>query len=269
MATDSEQLLVLVEAKIADFERNLRKANATAQREFGAIERRGAESAKKLQGIFANVGRGITESLKGFGGGILAGGIAGLVSTESLRRLGEVVKSVADMADEADRIGLPVEDFQALTFAAHQAGVESEKVKDIFAKFNLEIGEAVTKGNDLAKILAANNVPLKDANGKIRDQKVLFYEVTNLIRNAKTQQEAAVIAMAAFGRGAADALPFLQQGASAIREGEQAARDSGAVISKELVDKAREFDDKWTAAWDSWTAKSKASVLEVLTEIST
>lgn len=246
MATDTEQLVVLLEARIRDFEKNMAKASQTAQRDFGAIERRGQLSARRLQGIFGDVGSSIKTSLNGIGGGFLAGGLAGLVSEQTLRALGQVVKSVADMADEAGRIGLAVEDFQSLTFAARQSGVEADKITDLMQKFNIEIGEAATKGNDLSRILAANNVPLLDTNGKLRTTKELFYDIANLIKNAKTQQEAALIAMTAFGRGAGDALPFLQQGADAIRDGEQAARDAGAVISQELVAKAQEFDDAFT-----------------------
>lgn len=267
MATDTEQLVVLLEARIRDFERNMAKASSTAQREFGAIERRGRQSAQKMQGILGDMGNAIKSSLGSIGGGFLAGGLAGLISEQTVRQLGQMVKSVADMADEAARINLPVEDFQALTFAARQSGVEADKLADLMQKFNLELGEAQNKGNELSRILAANNIPLTDMSGKLRDQKALFYDVTNLIRNAKTQQDAAVIGAAAFGKAYADALPFLQQGSQAIKEGEQAARDSGAVISKELVAKAQEFDDRWTAAWDTWRAKGKSAVLEVLGEM--
>ena len=71
MADDTEQLVVLLEARIRDFERNMAKANSTAQREFGAIERRGQQSARNLQGIFGGLGTSITDSFKGVGGGFL------------------------------------------------------------------------------------------------------------------------------------------------------------------------------------------------------
>jgi muramidase (phage lysozyme) len=264
-STDTEQLVVLLEARIRDFERNMAKASGTAGREFGAIERRGQQSAKRVEGLFGNVGKSINGSLRGFGGGLLAGGIAGLISEQTVWQLGAAVKSVADMADEAERIKLPVEDFQALGFVARQAGIEAGNVTDLFQKFQLAVGDAALKGNDLSKILEANGIKIRDANGKIRNQKSLFYDVVNLIKNAKGQQEAAVIAMAAFGKGAKDALPFLQQGSEAIKKGEQAARDVGSVISKELVAKAQEFDDRWTAAFDTFSAQGKTAILELLT----
>jgi muramidase (phage lysozyme) len=267
MPTETEQLVVLLEARINQFERNMAKASGTAGREFDKIERRGQQSARKVEGLFSNIGKNINGSIKGFGGGLLAGGIAGLVSEQTVRQLGQVVKSVADMADEAERVKLPVEDFQALSYAARQSGLEQENITDLFQKFQLSIGEAATKGNDLTKVLEANGIKIRDANGNIREQKELFYEVVNLIKNAKTQQEAALIAQMAFGKSSKESLAFLRQGADAIREGEKAARSAGAVISKELVAKAAEFDDRWTAAWDSWTAKGKSSILEVMVEV--
>ncbi|WP_421695481.1 hypothetical protein [Aestuariivirga sp.] len=265
MANETEQLVVTLEARIRDFERNMAKASGTAGKEFGAIERRALQSARKMEGVFGNLGGAIKGSLGSIGPGFLAGGIAGLISAEGLQAIGNAVKSVADLADQAARVNVPVEDFQTLSFAAHQAGVETDKLENILQIFNREIGEAAIKGGDLKKILDANGVSLTDSNGKLRSTKELFYELVTLVSRAKTAQEAMVIATAAFGRGAGDALPFLRQGAQALREGEQAARDSGAVIDEQLVQAAADFDDKWTAAWDVWKAKGKGAILEVMT----
>jgi hypothetical protein len=264
MANDTERLVIELEARIRDFERNMEKASRTASKEFGAIEGRGKQAAQRVEGLFSQIGKNINSSV---GGSFLAGGLAGLISEQSVRALGQMVKSVADMADEAARVNLPVEDFQALVYTARQAGIEQENVTTLFQKFQLSIGDAVAKGNDLQKILEANGVKLTDSNGKIRTQKELFYDVVNLIKNARTQQEAALIANEAFGKSAKDALPFLQQGADAIREGEQAAHDVGAVISEELVKKAAAFDDAFTSAWDSFKAHGKTAVLEVMGEV--
>ena len=69
---------------------------------------------------------------------------------------------------------------------------------DLLKKFNVEVGEASTKANDLAKLFEANGVALRNQDGTLRSTKDLFYEITNLIANAKSQQEAAVIAQMAF-----------------------------------------------------------------------
>ncbi len=206
---------------------------------------------------------GINKSLAGIGVS-LVGGLGLEALTRTVRN---VVADVARLADEAKRSGIDPETLQAIAFAGRQAGVETEKITDLMQKFNLEIGEAATKGGDLAKILAANGVEIRDSNGNLKDTESLFYRVVDLIKNAKSQQEAAVIAMAAFGKQAGDALPFLQQGAQAIQEGEGAARAAGAVISNELVAKADSFDDAWTAAWDAFSAKGKAAVIDVLSEL--
>ena len=59
MATETEQLVVLLEARIKDFERNMAKASSTAQKEFGAIERRASQSARKMQTVFGDAGNAI------------------------------------------------------------------------------------------------------------------------------------------------------------------------------------------------------------------
>jgi len=267
MAEETEQLVVQLEARIRDFERNMEKASGTADKSFSAIERRAKSSAAKLEATFGNVGQALKERFGDIGKELLIAGGGALISEKSLEAIREVVKSVADMADQAESIGLAVEDFQAIAFAGHQSGVETDKLTSLFQKFNVQVSEARTKGNDLSAILQANGVSLFNANGELRTQKELFYEIVHLITSAKSAQDQAAIAQAAFSKGGADALPFLKQGVEAIQQSEQAARDSGAVISKELVEKAHAFDDAWTAVWDSFSARSKSAVLGIMTDL--
>ena len=49
MASETEQLVVSLEARIRDFERNFQKASKTANDSWGQIERRGEQGAQKVQ----------------------------------------------------------------------------------------------------------------------------------------------------------------------------------------------------------------------------
>lgn len=59
MATETEQLVVALEARIRDFERNFQRATRTADNNFSRIERRAQQSAKRmeasLKGSVANI----------------------------------------------------------------------------------------------------------------------------------------------------------------------------------------------------------------------
>lgn len=256
MATEVEGLTIVMQASLKQFEQAFAKMRSMTVKELRTVERQAQHSATKIERSLSGIGAGIK--------GGLIGAIGGFGLDSIARTIKGLVDDIGKIADESARAGIDAETFQAFALTALDVGVEQEKITSLMQKFNLEIGEAATKGNDLSKILKLNGVSLTDANGKIRDTKSLFFDVVDLISNANSQQEAAVIAMAAFGKQAADALPFLQQGSKAIKDGEQAARAAGGVLSNELVAAADEFSDRWARTWALWKAQGARSILTII-----
>lgn len=250
---DLEKLTILLEAQTKQFENAMKRMDRLTRETTGRAEK----NLSRLDKVLSKTGAGFANFAKG----AALGAIGGIGIDRLATSIGQAVKQMAELADEAKRAGVSAEDLQAVGFAAMQAGSSTEDMVDLLKKFNVEVGEAATKSNDLAKLFEANGVSLRDQNGTIRSTKDLFYEIVDLIAHAKTQQEAAVIAQMAFGKAAGDALPFLQQGAAAIKESEQNARDLGAVISNETIAKADEFDDRWSAAWAVWEANAKSAII--------
>jgi tape measure domain-containing protein len=86
MATDQERLLVALEARIRDFERNMNKAAGIGDKSFSRIENRAKVSASRVQSSFAKVGLGVNKAFGNFGAGLL-GGIAAGFSADKLKDL--------------------------------------------------------------------------------------------------------------------------------------------------------------------------------------
>src|SRR5690348_11655757 len=86
MATDQERLLVALEARIRDFERNMNRAANTGGKTFDRIERRAKVSASRVESSFAKVGLGVNKAFGNFGAGLLGGIVAGF-SADKLRGL--------------------------------------------------------------------------------------------------------------------------------------------------------------------------------------
>ncbi|MHB2165723.1 tape measure protein [Alsobacter sp. R-9] len=63
MAGDTEQLVVSLEARITQFEKAFARANATASRNWTAIERRGQQAARNLERSFARAGNGVSAQI--------------------------------------------------------------------------------------------------------------------------------------------------------------------------------------------------------------
>lgn len=256
---DLEKLTVLLEAQTKQFDSAMKRV----ARLTDDAANKATRSLGRLDKALAKTNAATANFMRNFA----LGAIGGLGFERLASSIGEAVKQMADLADEANRAGTSAEDLQAIGFAAQQAGSSTEELVDLMKKFNVLVGEAGTKSNDLAKLFEANGVALRNQDGTLRSTKDLFYEMTNLIANAASHQEAAKIAAIGFGKAAGDALPFLMQGAEAIKQGEQAARDVGAVISNELIAKAEEFDDRWAAKWSAFSARAKSALVETLTAI--
>lgn len=103
--TDQERLVVSLEARIRDFERNFRKAGRVANDNFVKIERRAKRSADRLEKTMAGASSRVNETLRNFGRGLLAGvaagGVAGIV-----KQIGDVAEGIAAIGDRAKQAGL-------------------------------------------------------------------------------------------------------------------------------------------------------------------
>jgi hypothetical protein len=253
---DFERLLVSFEANLKKYQGQVEKAAGLSDKAASKIEKR----FQKMEGNLARIGRNFSGSLlDGLNPAVLASAAGGAIAAMARN----AVKDLADIKDNADRAGLSIQEFQKLTFVARQGGGGAEDIVDLFQKLNKSLSEAKSKGNDLGKILEANNVPLVDANGNLRKNTDLFENIVDLINNAANEQDATAISMAAFGKSAADALPFLKQSSAEIRRQKELA----ATIGDDIVKAAADFDDAWTAAWDNWTTKGKAAAGAVLKAI--
>jgi hypothetical protein len=249
---DLETLVVSLEAQLKQFEKSMSRAYPMADKAASQIEKR----FKKAESQLASFG-------KGFASGFIAG-LPALGASAFAAFARNVVSDLAEIKDNADRAGLSIQEFQKLTFVARQGGGGASDIVDIFQKLNKNLAEAKAKGNDLAKILEANNVPLTDANGQLRSNVALFENIVDLINNAKNEQEATLVSMAAFGKSAADALPFLKQSSAELRR----TKELAAVIGPDLVNAAAAFDDRLTAGWDNFKTRGKAAIADMLREFS-
>ncbi len=105
MSNATEQLVVSLEARIRDFEKNFAQANRTANDNFSRIERRAQQAARNLEKSFATSAARVGASMSSIGGmfGLGArGGAASIAGT--VGALKEVASSVAQIGATADRV---------------------------------------------------------------------------------------------------------------------------------------------------------------------
>lgn len=230
---DTQRLVALIEANTKSFERALNRLEGVTKRSMGNVQR----EVSKIDAALKSAGAAVTSFVRGFAVGAIAAGVTGLAAMAK-----NAISTAAALNDVAQNTGIAASELQKLAFAAEQSGGSAESLLNSFKKFNVEIGEARIKGNDLAKILEANGVSLE------QDNLTIWRQIVDLIANAKDETDAAYLAQLAMGRSASDNLEFFRQGTDQMARLGQEAEEAGIIIDDELVQRADEFADRWSKA---------------------
>lgn len=255
MATDVERLIVSLEARQNQMERELSKATRNANTKARQIETRFQQMNRNVTSSFAGIGVGAFT-------GLIAGATAALAPLALVRNAMDAIAEASKMAKVADRVGLTTKAFQELQFGMSLAGVEAGQFEKGMEKFTDVIGDAATKGGRLADILKANGVALRDGAGNIRPNIDLLRDYANLIKNAGSEQEQMTLATEAFGDRAGRAfVTALNGGSDALDDFVQQTADAGGVIDEELLRRAEVLDDKFEALWRTFSVRAKSALL--------
>jgi hypothetical protein len=236
----TERITILLQARDADMKRTLdrntqaiRRFERDATRATTASARAVDQNMSKMNTAFAGMARAGTVAI-----GVLAASLA----SGALRN---AIKSVADLADSANRVGIDVEAFQGLQRGFQLAGVEATGFANSMEIFTQRLGEAVDGAGPLAKILRDNGIAIKDQNGEIRPTLDLLREFAWVIGSTATQAEKLALLNDAFGRSGRALSEAMSGGSAAIDGMIQSAIEGGYVLDEELVKRASELDDKF------------------------
>ncbi|MFG1340565.1 hypothetical protein [Xanthobacter autotrophicus] len=244
MAREDERLVVALEARVRDFEKNFERAQKTANTRFSAIEKRAEASAANLKAAFSGAGASISEVFNTLGGaGIIAGGgLAGIITT-----LKSAATSVADLAAEAQKAGVAFEPFQELKYAAEQARVGVDALADGLKEMQLRADEFIRTGagssEEAFKRLGYTAADLKK---KLADPAALFEEIIDRMKGFSKAGQIRIADEIFGGTGGEQFVRLMDQGKGAIGRAREEARALGVILSDDLAAEAKkvakEFD---------------------------
>lgn len=255
---DAERLVVLLEARIKDFEKNMAKASGTAGKTYGGMRRDSKTATERMeQDMVRSTGR-INRALAststkigtfgksliaGFAGGLVAGGIAGITS-----RIGQLASAVASVGDEAKRAGVNVEAFQELGHVARQNRIGIDSLTDGLKELNLRADEwIVTGGGAAAEAFERLGYTADDLKQKLKDPSALFTEIIGKLGQLDKAAQIRIADEIFGGTGGEKFVQLIEQGEAGIQRTIQEARNLGLVMDQELIDKAgdlsRAFED--------------------------
>jgi hypothetical protein len=240
---DTAALVVAMSAQLTKFEQDMNKAGGIADNAVRKIENRFSKM---------NIGRGIDDLVSSISRLAAVGGLAAV--TASLHSL---VSEVAKIGDVSQTVGLTAEQLQGLRFAFVQSGASADQADSGMERFARAMSEAERGAGDLYKILQANHVAISGLT--VGEQ---FTKFAQLVRNAKSPQDALNLSIQAFGRNAGRAfLQVIQETSGSFNEFVANARAAGVVIDQEFIDRAKKVEAQWGVTW----LKLKTPVLEFAT----
>ncbi|MEX0406903.1 hypothetical protein ABGN05_14660 [Aquibium sp. LZ166] len=241
MANDDPKLVVRLEARLKDFERQLNKAQKVADKSMGHIEKRASGMSSKLSGIgkmaFAPFALAATAALAPV-----------LSVTAALNGAKEALSEFDAIAKAAKAGGLDAEAYQAYAYAAELGGVATDQFAAALGTFAKASGLAAEgKGKMVGALKALNPELLKNLQTATSQEERLRLVADALDRETDASRKAA-IASAAFGDAGIRMVEMLKGGSAALDETARTARKLGLIVDRELIASAETLNDEFSTA---------------------
>ncbi len=249
MADDIGSILaVRLEARVAQMEREMRRASRSSSREFSRIEQRSRQAGDRIEQNMTRAGAAVGKAFAGLDrvllGGLAAGGLTGLVNGTA-----QLAKGIAEIGDAAKRAGMDVESFQQLRYVAEQNRIGVDALTDGIKELQLRADEFIVTGSGpAAEAFARLRYGADELQQKLQDPAALFVEIIG--RLGELDRAAQIrIADEVFGGSAGERfVELLDLGEAGIRTLMDRATETGAVFDASLVQKAGELDSAIRAA---------------------
>ncbi|SFP62577.1 phage tail tape measure protein [Tranquillimonas alkanivorans] len=255
---DEERLLVSLEARINQFEKQMKKAERTGTRSYNSLRRNSGSATRAMERDMnratANINRSLaTASTKigAFGKTFLAG-VAGSAITVGLSavtsNLGQVVKGIAAVGDEAKRAGVPLQDFQEWKFVAQQNRIGIDSMVDGLKELNLRADEFIATGKGPAEeAFRRLGFGARDLERRLEDPSELLLEIVDRLQDMDRAAQIRISDEIFGGTAGERFVELLGQGRQGLQATIQEAHRVGAVMDSEMIEKADELDRKFQA----------------------
>lgn len=186
------------------------------------LEKTASDASKKLNAL--------EEGFKGLAQGIAAG----LTVDAVISSVMSAIDHVDQLATSAERLGVSVESFSALAFAAEQSDIALGELETGVKSLQKSMIDLGSKGNNVLEALGVDSS--QDVEAVMAD----FADAFQQIKDPVAQTNAL---LAVFGKSGNALRPLLNQGSQGIEELTQKAKDLGLVISEDTAGALGDLDN--------------------------
>jgi hypothetical protein len=176
--------------------------------------------------------------------GAAAVGVIGTLAALTARSLETSVKMAADMEHTAEKVGMTVEAFSGLSFAAKNVNIDQEQLSLGLARLAKNAMMASEGSKMQATAFKAIHVSVTDAHHALLPMMDLILSVADRFAKADNTTTKTAIAMTAFGKAGFQMIPFLNLGREGIQAFIKQAEDLGIIIDTKTAKGAVELEQK-------------------------
>lgn len=278
MAGDENVLVTKLEARIKDFEKQMIKAEKTAQKNYAQMRKGSTTATKQMAGDMERSTRRINQALattstkvgafgKAFGGlkGATIGAVAGIFSVQKAFQGAQAAVADFDkIAKTARDTGLDSDFYQALGLAANESSISQEKLNAALVVFTKNAGLAASEQGTLYTQLKKMNPELLTAFRNASNQEERLRALADATAQASSATERAALASAAFGRTGVELTRILAGGAKGFDDVAKRAKELGIVVDRELLGSAEELETKFGVASQVLSVNMKTALVELM-----
>lgn len=215
--------------------RVVEQATKKSSQSLSAFER----TASKVSEKSFSIGKKMTAAGVGLGASILG-----------------VTKMTSDYGDSvwkaSQKVGIGVENWQKLAYAARYSNVEQEALTSGMVFFNKLLVNAANGAEKAQEPFKNLGIEIKDAAGNIRPSEDIIRDWAAVFSKVEDGAEKTALAAELFGRTAgANLIPLLNSGAEGLEAMYEEAERMGFVMSAESAKACEEFNDNLSRVTDS------------------
>jgi len=225
-------LVVRIGADARDFNRGIHSASARIRR-FESTTTRMGRTVAAVQPRLLALARGA---------GIAAGALSGAAVATAL-----LTQRFAEQADQigktASKVGLSTTALQELRFAAERSGVAAGTLDMALQRFSRRVAEAAAGGGELKGVLDELGISAVDSEGRTRAVEAVLSDVAEAMAATGSESDRLRIAFKAFDSEGAALVNMLKDGRIGLDRLREAARETGAIMSAELIEASTALTD--------------------------
>ncbi|WP_370158469.1 hypothetical protein [Salipiger bermudensis] len=267
---DEERLIVALEARIRDFEKNMIKAEKRGTQSYQRLrsgsrmattgmERDMLRSTTRINQALATTTTRIGAFGKAFAVGAVATGLAAFT-----RGATTAVRSMAEIDQQARRAGLSVTAFQELKFVSEQSRIDVDAMVDGLKELQLRADEFVVTGKGSAsEAFTRLGYDARELKRRLEEPEELFLDIIDRMEGLDRAAQIRVADEIFGGTGGERFVELLGQGDEGIRQMMSRAHELGAVIEEDTVAKAAELDRKFGEITQRVSTLAKTVVVDL------